>query len=159
MKSFWKILQCEQLQWYASSYCPVLYGIAWYGPKLHWYYGGDPEWLARHILFSTGSYISNQKLERTLGMVNLTDSGPFSTIMPSVNIAYHIIPRTTTSHIGAVFVWSVIVRLVGSPVGEDDTFPGELFPVAFWILVSDTWPGQDQGPESRIKVLDPWFKD
>ena len=42
--------------------------------------------------------------EAGAGRVNLTDSGPFSTIMPFVNIAYHIIPRTTTSLIGAVFV-------------------------------------------------------
>ena len=106
-------------------------------------------------------------------MVNLTDSDKIPRVPCSmIQAATYIIPMTTTStiyvtatsQIGAVFIWIVIAWLVGSPVGEDDTFSGGLkFPVALWIFVSDTWSGQDkdqnQGSVPRIKVLDPWFKD
>ena len=54
-----------------------------------------------HFIFHWKLHFKSEiRNEAGAGKVNLTDSGPFSTIMPFVNI----IPRTTTSHIGAVFV-------------------------------------------------------
>ena len=80
-----------------------------------------------------------------------TDSRPIPAIFPSVNTAHHIIPMATTFHIGAVLFRSVIVWLVGSPVGEDNTLPGRLkFPVAFWMLVSDAQPDVDGRAEVHL---------